>query len=99
MNKVVKKVLDKTDVDEKLGSAMDKIRQEVRKNIATAILAAFAFIIALVWKDVITDGVNALVAYMNMSGSGFTFTIISALITTVICVVGILYFSRWGEKK
>ncbi len=75
------------------------LKSEIRKNTATAILAAFGFIIALVWKDVITQGVDALIKLLNLTGSGFLFTIISALITTVICVIGIVYFSRWSEKK
>jgi len=51
-----------------------------------------------VWKDVITQGVAALIGLLNLAGSGYIFTFISALITTVICVIGIIYFSRWSEK-
>ena len=84
---------------EKSISVAALLKSEIRKNTATAILAAFGFIIALVWKDVITQGVDALIKLLNLTGSGYMFTIISALITTVICVIGIIYFSRWSEKK
>ena len=92
------KVLSKKPIDYKLFSAAKKVQQEIRKNISTAILAAFGFMIALVWRDVIQQGVNILIEITNLKGVGFIYTFVTALITTVICVVGIIYFSRWGEK-
>jgi len=123
LKSVFRKVLDKTDIDdkiaagvknviktvdvdeklagldEKLTGGVDVLRKEVRKNTVTAILAAFAFIIALVWRDVITAGVSDLIKFLNIQGSGFAFTLISAVLTTVICVAGIVYFSKWGEEN
>ena len=94
-----KKLTGKAALGKGVLSAASRLKHEVRKNVATAILAAFGFIIALVWKDVITQGVAALIGLLNLAGSGYIFTFISALITTVICVIGIIYFSRWSEKK
>jgi hypothetical protein len=95
----VRKVAEKTTLDERLIYGARRVQHEVRKNIATAILAAFGFMIALVWRDVIKEGVTKLVGYMQLNGDGFMFTIITAFVTTIVCVLGILYFSRWGEKK
>ncbi len=92
-------VAEKTTVDDKLLAASKRFSREVRKNTTTAVLAAFAFIIALVWRDVIQQGVNRLIVYMNLQNDGYAFTVISAIVTTVVCVIGIIYFSRWGEKK
>ena len=83
----------------KLEEKVKKIEKEVRKNIATAILAAFAFIIALVWRDAIQGIVNEIVARIGLDGTGYIYTIIIASIVTLICVLGIMFFSRWGEKK
>ena len=76
-----------------------RVISAIRKNIATAILAAFAFIIALVWRDAIQDGVNALVVHLNIPQEGYIFTIAAAVLATIVCVIGILIVSRWAEKK
>lgn len=74
-------------------------KQHIRKNVATAILAAFAFIMALVWRDAIQDVVKDILAYLDVTGTTSQYKIIAALLTTIICTVGIIYFSRWSEKK
>ena len=99
MANVARRALDRTTIDDKFLDASRKLRNEIRKNMATAILAAFAFMIALVWRDVVQQGVEKLVEYLNLQGDGYTFTVITALFTTIICVLGIVYFSRWSEKK
>ncbi|UCD02795.1 MAG: hypothetical protein JSV63_03355 [Candidatus Aenigmatarchaeota archaeon] len=94
-----KTLADKTSIDEKVISLSKRVQSDVKKSIATAILAAFGFMIALVWRDVVKEGVNKLIEMFSMTGDGFSFTIITAFVTTVICVIGIIYFSRWSEKK
>ena len=74
-------------------------KQHMRKNVATAILAAFAFIMALVWRDAIQEIVKDILAYMDITGTTSKYKIIAALLTTAICTMGIVYFSRWSEKK
>lgn len=76
-----------------------KIIKAVRKNTGTAILAAFAFVIALVWRDAIQQGVNSVVQRLNIPQEGYLFTVIAAIIVTIVCVLGILLVSRWAEKK
>jgi len=78
--------------------------KEIKSTIAVAIAAAFGFIIALIWKDVI-------VGIVNMTGLSVTapttptaavVAIVTALVLTIICVLGIIYISKWGgvgEKK
>ena len=73
--------------------------KKVRKNIATAILAAFAFVIALIWRDAIQEGVNSFVVKFNLPQEGYLFKITAAVIVTLICIIGIIVFSRWAEKK
>lgn len=76
-----------------------KLSSEVRKNVGAAIVGAFAFIIALVWRDVIVGLVKDLMSFLNLTGSSFIIQLMAAFMTTFICVLGILYFSGWSEKK
>jgi hypothetical protein len=94
-----RRVASKTSVDDRLLSGVRKVQQEIRKNIAKSVLAAFGFMIALVWRDVVKEGVDRLIAWSNLNGDGYLFTLITAFVTTVICVIGIIYFSRWSEKQ
>jgi hypothetical protein len=72
--------------------------KEIKSTVAVAIAAAFGFIIALIWKDVI-------VGLINMTGLSVTaptnipsavVAVVTALVLTIICVLGIVYISKWG---
>jgi len=81
--------------------------KEVKSTIAVSIAAAFGFIIALIWRDII-------IGLLNMSGLSVSdfkdaadpviaaiLAIVVAVVITIICVIGILYITKWGgvEKK
>jgi len=74
---------------EKVKESARKFKLETKKSINTAIVAALGFLIALVWRDVITEWVNELTAMSPVQGK-----LISALIITMVCVVGILIVTR-----
>lgn len=69
-------------------------KAKFKKELNTAILAAFGLLIALVWKDVITNFVNSI-----SEKSPFHGALISAIGVTVICVLGIMLSSRLLEEK
>ncbi len=73
--------------------------KEVKISIATAIAAAFGFIIALIWKDIIV-GLMKLAGLWQEGGpttwANAGVAIVVALIITVVSVLGILYISKWG---
>ncbi len=73
-------------------------RREVKKNILVAVSAAFAFLIALVWRDAISDSVNKLMAVLALENSGYIYSLATALIVTLICVLGILIVNRQLKK-
>lgn len=79
---------------EKAKEHAKRFNREFKKEMNTAIMAAFGFLIALVWKDVITGFVNKL-----SEKSPFQGVLVSALIVTVICVLGIMLFSRILRNK
>ncbi len=95
-NKVLKKARRKL---KKVKKETSGFILKVRKNIATAIIAAFAFVMALVWRDAIKDGVSKIVQFLGIPNEGYLFTIIAAVLVTLFCVIGIILFSRWAEKK
>jgi len=64
-------------------------RRELFSSLNTAIVAAFGFLIALAWKDVITGAVAKIEMLSPLSGQ-----FISALLITIVCVVGILITTK-----
>ncbi|MFA4907345.1 MAG: DUF5654 family protein [archaeon] len=75
-----------------------ELRREVKRNMTIAITGAFAFVIALFWKDLITEWINSLLIFFRLTGDSFFFKLLAALFVTLICVLAIVYFSRWAEK-
>jgi len=82
---------------------MVKIK-EIKINVATAIAAAFGFVIALLWRDIIV-GLLKMTPFWSEEGfsdiSGAIASIVLVLVITFLCVIGIIYISKWGgiEKK
>ena len=78
--------------------------KDIKINVATAIAAAFGFVIALLWRDVI---IGILKYYELWRDGGFNefndmiVGIIVVLIITILCVLGIMFISKWGgvDKK
>jgi len=66
-----------------------KFKLETKKSISTAIIAAFGFLIALTWKEVITEFVDKISSASPVQGK-----LISALIITIISVFGILIVTK-----
>ncbi len=75
-----------------------KLKSEVKKNVLKATLAAFAFVIALVWRDAIRSGVDEIIKRVGMEGTGYIYQITMALIVTAVCVVGIMVASRVSSR-
>ncbi len=72
---------------------------EVKISIATAIAAAFGFIIALIWKEIII-GLMVLAGMWQEGGptswGNAGIAIFSAIVITLLCIFGILYISKWA---
>jgi hypothetical protein len=73
--------------------------KEIKSTIAVAIAAAFGFIIALIWKDIII-GAMKLAGLWQEGGfpntTSLIYGIIMGLVITVASVLGIVYISKWG---
>jgi uncharacterized protein YacL len=75
--------------------------REVKLTISTALAAAFGFVIALLWKDVVTGGLT--VAGVDMTFGeidlvGWLVYMILAVVLTVVMVILIVVVGRWGSK-
>jgi len=72
---------------------------EVKISIATAVAAAFGFVIALLWRDIIIGYLKLAELWQDGGFETLTGGIIAtvvAIIITIVCVIGILYISKWG---
>ena len=81
-------------VRERTKARFSKFHGDVRKSILTAVVAAFSFLIALSWKELISEWVGLLTVMSPVQGK-----IVEAGIITVIAVVGILVVTHFlGDK-
>lgn len=79
---------------QKIKQSTLKFKKELKKAIVTAITAAFGFLIALVWRDVLIEYVDKLSAISALQGK-----IIGAITITIICVIGILILSKFASEE
>ena len=66
-----------------------KFRKEFFNSTNTAIVAAFGFLIALTWKDVITEAVGKIEQLSPMKGQ-----LVTTILITIVCVIGILISTK-----
>lgn len=78
----------------KAQASAKKYKQELKKSINTAMVAAFGFLIALSWKELITEYVELIAVKSPVKGQ-----LISTLIVTFICVGGILLVTRFFSEE
>ncbi len=74
-------------------------KARVRNRTGLAVVGAFALVIALAWNEAIKEVVKDILAYFNVTGTTYYYKVLAAIATTIICVLGIMYFSRWGEGE
>lgn len=83
-----KKIKDKTKSEAK------EFKREFRKEMRTAMLAAFGFLIALTWRDAITEFVKRV-----SEKSPFKGALVTAIGVTAICVIGIMVITKMFKEK
>lgn len=74
----------------KAKTSAKKFNLELKKAVNTAIVAAFGFLIALAWRDVITEYFDKLTALSPVQGK-----LVSAIIVTILSVLGILIVTKF----
>ena len=78
---------------------LTKFQKKARNRTGLAVVAAFALVIGLSWNEAIKALVNDILIKLEVTGTTFYYKIIAAILTTIICVAGIMYFSRWSEAE
>lgn len=74
---------------------------EVKKTIATSLAAAFGFVIALLWNQVVTGGLKVAgvdTTFQEINLMGWLGYVVTAVVITVVMIVLIIVISRWGGK-
>jgi hypothetical protein len=75
--------------------------REVRVTIAASLAAAFGFVIALVWKEVVMSGFA--LAGIDLAATpdvtGWIYFMVTALVLTFVMIILIILISRWGGKE
>jgi len=73
---------------------------EVRKTIAGSLTAAFGFVIALLWNQVVQGGLALAHVSTTAPADPLAYGVFigTAVVITVFMVVLIILFGRWGSK-
>lgn len=93
----VEKHLDK-QVSKHLITKSEFFRHQFKQHVSTAIIAAFSFLIALTWKDLIVHGIESLLKKDLLTHIPYLSDIIAAAAVTIIAILGIFLVTRWAKK-
>ena len=95
MSETIKERLDELEKKQEIGrklilkqkaqESVKKLQNEFKKSTNTAIVAAFSFLIALAWRDVITAYVDKVLALSPFSGA-----LLSTIVVTIISSLPVL---------
>ncbi len=83
-------------ITRKITTNAKKFKKEVRTQMGIALAAAFAFVIAFSWNELIKEAVNSTVALVGLQNA-LLLKLIAAILATIVGVIGIRYFSKWGK--
>jgi hypothetical protein len=98
--KPIPKKLSKEKVEEKKKiSRLRKFRKEFKAQLRIALMAAFGFLIALSWRDFISEAVNYIIEALGLSGELYIYKLFSALSITAIAVIGLMLLSKLNPEK
>ena len=76
-----------------------KFKREFRIQTTTALLAALAFIIALVWRDFISDSIDHIVAILGVTENLYLYKLFSALLVTFLAILAIMLISKFKVEE
>lgn len=74
---------------------------EVRKTVAVSLAAAFGFVIALLWNQVVTGGLKVAgidTTFETIDLMGWLGYVVTAVVITIFMIVLIIVIGRWGNK-
>jgi len=74
------------------------LHSKFKDHASTAIIAALSFLIALAWRDLIVKLVKESIKISAIEKYPYLLELYTALIITVIAIVGIVVVSKWAQK-
>lgn len=83
----------------KAKSSASTFKEEYKKHLFTALAAAFGFLIALSWKEPVTEGMNQFVEAIGLNKEVLGWQFLIAFIITLICVLALMILAKFGSKK
>jgi polyferredoxin len=86
-------------VKEKLKKTQKKLREESKKHTTTAIIAAFSFLLAFTWRDLIQRYVDHIVNNFAITGPDYLIQLYATILITLICVLGIILVTKYSQNK
>jgi ABC-type polysaccharide/polyol phosphate export permease len=78
---------------------LSNFKKEFKKHSLTAILTAFGFLIALVWRDFITESLNKIVENFGITNQLAFYKLIIAVLITILAILGIMIISKLQAKE
>jgi len=88
----------KKQLSKRLLEKTTKFGAEFKKQTSTAIIAAFGFLVALVWRDLIQKLVQNNINPSILESHPYLAALYTAIIVTLIAVIGIAIVSRWAKN-
>ena len=76
-----------------------RFKNEFGKQTSIAVIAAFGFLIALSWRDFISELITHLTGSLNNIASVYVYKLIAAIMVTVVSVLGIMIISKLNTSK
>jgi hypothetical protein len=76
-------------------------KAEVKRTIATSLAAAFGFVIALVWNQVVIGGLKVGgidTSFETIDLVGWLVYVVTAILLTLFMVILIIVIGRWSSK-
>lgn len=98
IKKEIKKRLSERFLEQTKKSA-DDFRKEFKKQTVVAITAAFGFLIALSWREPISEGVSGLINLLGLSESLIYYKFLAAIVITLVAVLFLVVLSKWNSEK
>ncbi len=83
----------------KVETSVKEIRAEFKKQLTTGVTAAFAFLVALTWREPIAETINWFIQALNITTGELFFKYLSALIFTVMAVIPLIIIARFNSEK
>ena len=84
---------------DKLVKELELVKQELKNDLVTPLIASFGFVIALVWRDAFRSTIDEFLLKANLVEKAYVYEIISAMIITILAAAIIIWITKFKRKK